>query len=129
MKQVKNMEELRQYDAELEVELQAEGQEMKVLAAAVAAQLRPDNILQELHDQIEKLSSEKGDLLNSTLSAMSGGLGKFIVSGSGETMISRASGNVINGAIRLLAKKYPESTVKFYLKLIGFAMQFVKKRE
>jgi hypothetical protein len=41
MKQVKNMEELRQYGAELEVELQAEGQEMKVLAAAVAAQLRP----------------------------------------------------------------------------------------
>lgn len=128
MKKINNMMELRAYAMELQTELELEGAQLKTLARAVSIQMRPDNILQELHDQIESLAAEKGDLLNSTLSSISGGLGKFIVSGNGDSLMSRVGGTAMSAAIRMLAKKYPDSTVKFYLKLIGFAIQMVRKK-
>ncbi len=129
MVEIYDLQTLREYSKELKFELEIEAIRIKSHARTTALQLKPENILQELHDKLAELSIEKNELLNSTLSIISGGFSKFIVSAGNSTLANRIGGKVLDLVVQQTVKRYPETTVKFYLKMIEFAIQLVKKNQ
>ncbi len=129
MVEIYDLQTLREYSKELKFELEIEAIRIKSHARTTALQLKPENILQELHDKLAELSIEKKELLNSTLSIISGGFSKFIVSAGNSTLANRIGGKVLDLVVQQTVKRYPETTVKFYLKMIEFAIQLVKKNQ
>ncbi|MBL0314891.1 MAG: hypothetical protein IPP69_03600 [Flavobacteriales bacterium] len=67
MVEIYDLQTLREYSKELKFELEIEAIRIKSHARTTALQLKPENILQELHDKLAELSIEKRTL-NSTLS-------------------------------------------------------------
>lgn len=128
MEEILDLKTLQQYSKELKFELEIDAIRIKSHARAAVQHLKPENILQELHDNLAALSVEKNTLLNSTLSIVSGGFSKFIVTAGNSSLAHRLGGKVLDMVIQQTVKRYPETTVKFYLKMIEFAIQLVKKK-